>query len=38
MAKIIEGGVTLMYDVVENVKPAYDAMVLAGANVNYMED
>ena len=38
MASIKEGNVTLMYDVKENVKVAYQAMVAAGSNVKYVED
>ncbi len=37
MAKIMDGNVTIMYDVKENVMPTYQQMVSEGANVKYVE-
>lgn len=37
MAKLVEGSVTLMYDVAENVKAAAEEMRAAGINVKVVE-
>lgn len=38
MAKLVDGNVTIMYDVKENVVAAFAAMQAAGVNVKVVEE